>query len=56
MTKVSYQLSNTVFSDICTEEKNSRGGIVEFAFVLETLVTRSEKIDGLPPGGGVYAK
>jgi len=43
-------------ADICTEEKESRGGIVDFAYVLETLGNKSDKINNLPPGGGVYSK
>lgn len=44
------------FSEVCKEEKETRGGLIDLAYVLESLSNKSDRINGLPPGGGVYAK
>ncbi|CAK8671130.1 protein phosphatase 1A-like [Clavelina lepadiformis] len=45
-----------MMKDICTRAKDSRGNNVDFSFVLETFINEHEKIEGLPPGGGIYSK
>jgi len=44
------------FAEICNELKNSKGEDLDFSYALQTLVSQEEKIPGLPPGGGIYAK
>uniref|UniRef100_H2Z7Z9 PPM-type phosphatase domain-containing protein n=1 Tax=Ciona savignyi TaxID=51511 RepID=H2Z7Z9_CIOSA len=36
--------------------RNTRGENMDFSYILQTLITDESKIQGLPPGGGIYSK
>jgi len=49
-----YNINNSV--EICNEDKHYKRNEGDFTIMFDTLLGRSEKIDGIPPGGGLYAK
>ncbi|XP_078492667.1 protein phosphatase 1A-like [Ciona intestinalis] len=46
----------SLMKEACDEVKNTRGDNMDFSLVLQTLVGDESKIQGLPPGGGIYSK
>jgi len=54
--KLNEQL-RSMMKNICEEAKNStQPDSMEFSYALQSLMNQEEKIEGLPPGGGIYAK
>ena len=49
--------ANTFWSGICEEAKNStQSENMDFTYALQSLINQEGTIEGLPPGGGIYAK
>ena len=43
-------------AEIVAEEKVQKRSDIDFSYIFECLLNRCDKIEGIPPGGGVYAK
>nr|CAB3265077.1 protein phosphatase 1A-like [Phallusia mammillata] len=45
-----------MMKEACEDPKTSRGEPLDFSYALQAIMSQEEKIVGLPPGGGIYAK